>query len=145
MGITPAKGTWTGAISAVAGTTMSTGGAGQLIGYSRPGWYNAAVPAGTIQTDLFVDRRIANAPKTIRMMGVVQQASSFLVIGWKLEPTIVPDPSMPSMQGSIRLFGKAFTLSSALRPGVQAGYDGLYWEAPNVGIVSGQPFTFEFS
>lgn len=142
--ITPAVGAWVGPITGTAGATTSNG-AGSLIGYSRPGWYNAAVPAGTIATDLFVDRRNPANPKTIRLMGIVQQQGAYVVIGWKLEPTIPPSPTMPSMQGSLRIFGKVFPLATGTLPGVQAGYDGLYWTVTNLGMVSGQPFSFEFS
>ena len=142
--ITPSVGKWVGAISGVAGTTTSSG-AGTLYGYCRPGWYNAAVPAGNIQTDLFVDRRDPANPKTIRLMGIVQQGVSYIVIGWKPEPSIPPSDTMPDFKGSLRIFGKVFPLSTGVLPGIQAGYGGLYWTTPNVGMVSGQPFTFEFS
>lgn len=143
-GVTPNVGQWVGSIAGVSGTTTA-GVAGTIIGYSRPGWYNAATPIGSIQTDLFVDRRDPANPKTIRLMGIVQQQNSYIVIGWKNEPTIPPSPTMPSMQGSLKILGKTFTLSSGTRPGVQAGHDGLYWTVPNIGMVNGQPFSFEFS
>lgn len=144
-GITPSLGSWVGPIAGVAGTTTAASGAGVLVGYSRPGWYNAAVPAGSIATDLFVDRRVPATPKTIRMMGIVKQGAGFIVIGWKPEPTIPPSPSMPSMQGSLKIFGYTLSLASGLRPGIEAGTDGLYWTVASVPMVSGQPFSFEFA
>lgn len=145
VGITPSLGAWTGLITGMAGTTTSTGGAGVLTGYSRPGWYNAATPCGSIVTDLFVDRRVPANPKTIRLMGVVKQGSGFIVIGWKLEPGIPPTTAMPSMQGSLKIFGYTLSLASGSRPGVEAGTDGLYWTVASVPMVSGQPFSFEFA
>lgn len=144
MGITPSLGEWSGRlITGVAGSTTSTT-AGSLAGYSRPGWYNASVPAGSIDTDLFVDRRNPATPKTIRLMGIVQQSTSFIVIGWKTEPTIPPSTTMPSMHGSLWVNGVEYKLSTGTRPGVQAGYDGLYWSKGASSIPTGQPFSFEF-
>lgn len=144
-GMTPNLGEWSGKITFTAGATTSST-AGGLQGYSRPGWYNAATPAGTIQTDLFVDRRDAANPKTIRLMGIVNQGGNFLVIGWKLEPTIPPSAMMPSMSGSLRINGYALALIGGAHPGVEPGNDGLYWAGvQGAGILAGNTYTFEFS
>lgn len=144
-GITPALGQWTGTIEFTAGSTTSST-AGALQGYSRPGWYNATAPAGTIETDLFVDRRDAANPKTIRLMGLVNQTNNYVVIGWKDEPTIPPSPTMPNFHGYLKINGRTFNLSQGTRPGVQSGYNGLYWTiSGGAGITTGGNFEFEFS
>lgn len=144
-GITPALGAWAGNIDFTAETTTSTS-AGRLYGYSRPGWYNAATPIGTIETDLFVDRRNPETPKTIRLMGIVNQTNAYMVIGWKDEPTIPPSPTMPNFHGYLKINGRTFNLSQGTRPGVQAGYGGLYWTTPGgPGIADGGSYSFEFT
>lgn len=143
-GITPSLAKWTGLIHGVAGTTVAASGAGTLVGYSRPGWYNAAAPAGSLDTDLFVDRRNPLSPRTVRIMGLVKQSSGFIVLGWKAEPTIPPSESMPSMLSTLKIFGYTLTFASGSVPGIEAGTEGLYWSVASVPMVSGEPFTFEF-
>lgn len=144
-GLTTTELVWKGPVSIITSTTSSTS-AGTLTGYSVPGWYNASVAAGSIQNDIFVDRRVPSNPKTIRIVGLVNQNNGFVVLGWKVEPSIPPSLAYPSMQGSLRINGQSFTLSTGSRPGVQPGYDGLYWPTTGgAGIKAGMTLAFEFS
>lgn len=89
---------------------------------------------------------VSTNPKTIRLYGIVSQENVYLVIGWRLEPSIPPTDDIPAFRGSLKVNGVSYPLASGARPGVEQGADGLYWiaSAATLGFVSGQPFSFEF-
>lgn len=138
--ITPSLGAWVGPIHFVAGSAQSSG-AGALVGYTKQNWYNSP-DAGTIDTDLFIDMRVPASPKVIRLTGIVQQTTYAIVIGW--QPTnLTPNSSMPVFTGNLKIKGTTYTRATGRQPGINNGYDGLYWTG-NLALVAGQQYSFEF-
>lgn len=136
---------WTGGpVAFHTGTTNSNSGAGTLVGYVNNMRYGEVSTCGTLGYQLFRDIRVPANPVTIRIVGIVQQQSSYIVIAWETVPGTPATTDMPPFTWKMRVNGTTtYDFTSAPAAGTNAPSISRYLNvAP--GWSTNQDKTIEF-
>lgn len=136
---------WTGGpVTMVTGTTTSNSGAGVLVGYVNNMRYGEQSTCGTVSHTLFRDIRNPANPVTVRLLGLVRQQSSYIVLAWETVPGTPATSEMPPFTLKLRVNGTTtYDFTSAPVAGTSAPTVSRYLTI-NPGWVTGQNISFEF-
>lgn len=136
---------WTGGpVSLKTGTTTSNSGAGVLIGYVNNMRYGEQSTCGTVSYQLFRDIRVPANPVTVRLLGLIQQQGTYIVLAWETVPGTPATSDMPPFTSKLRLNGTTiYDFTNAPAAGTNAPTVSKYLQTPP-GWVTGQNVTFEF-